>query len=259
MPRQDDDPSARRLRHDLIDPHVGVVPPAMLDCAAHMLLYFDDPAGVRRIALQHLLQRYGAARADLGFGSPSLAVYRACASLRQMDCDVPDMVGRELPNLDPGIQVVWRSERTIVLDVRTEPALDCLRPVILALGTRSKLARRLEYRDTLFGIVCVDRTDARCAWTTTDQRYLDQFVLSFLAPILTRSHAVAQDGKAARLTQAERAVARLAARGLSYKEIAAALGKSPHTVDNQLRQMRAKLAVRNQVELVRACTALGEA
>jgi DNA-binding CsgD family transcriptional regulator len=58
------------------------------------------------------------------------------------------------------------------------------------------------------------------------------------------------------LTAAERAVVRLATLGMSYKEIAAELHKSPNTVDNQLRKIRERLGVRNQIELVRACADL---
>ena len=55
------------------------------------------------------------------------------------------------------------------------------------------------------------------------------------------------------LTAAERAVVRLAVLGMSYKEIARELHKSPNTVDNQLRKIREKLGVRNQIELIRPC------
>jgi DNA-binding CsgD family transcriptional regulator len=51
----------------------------------------------------------------------------------------------------------------------------------------------------------------------------------------------------------------LAAQGLSYKEIAAKLNKSPNTVDNQLGRLRQKLGVRNQVALIRACADLPQA
>lgn len=259
MPGLAHDRPIRRLRRDLIDLQVGVAPPAMLDAAAHMLLYYDDPAAMQRIALQHLLERYGAARADLGFCSPSNPIYKACASQRQRGCDIPDMIGREMPNLDRGIQVVWHSNRTVTFNVKTDPLLNRLRPAILALGTRSKLARRLEYRNFLFGIVCIDSTDDTCAWTNDDQRYLDEFVLTFMSPILAENLRDSEGEEPVHLTDAERAVTQLAVDGLSYKEIAAALGKSPNTVDNQLRQIRAKLAVRNQVELVHAFLALSEA
>jgi DNA-binding CsgD family transcriptional regulator len=73
-----------------------------------------------------------------------------------------------------------------------------------------------------------------------------------LSPIMAESRS--ESGRS--LTAAERAVVRLAALGMSYKEIAAELHKSPNTVDNQLRKIRERLGVRNQIELVRACADL---
>jgi DNA-binding CsgD family transcriptional regulator len=43
---------------------------------------------------------------------------------------------------------------------------------------------------------------------------------------------------------------------MSYKEIATELHKSPNTVDNQLRKIRERLGVHNQIELIRACASL---
>jgi DNA-binding CsgD family transcriptional regulator len=40
---------------------------------------------------------------------------------------------------------------------------------------------------------------------------------------------------------------------MSYKEIAAELHKSPNTFDNQLRKIRERFGVHNQIELVRGC------
>lgn len=54
---------------------------------------------------------------------------------------------------------------------------------------------------------------------------------------------------AARLTGAEWNVARLAAHGMSYKEIARELGNSPATVRNQLHSVYAKLGVENKTQL----------
>jgi DNA-binding CsgD family transcriptional regulator len=79
--------------------------------------------------------------------------------------------------------------------------------------------------------------------------------MCFLAPILD-SYKTTLFPKLSALTSAEIAVIRLAIRGFTYKEIASALAKSTNTIDNQLRSARAKLRVRNQVELVQACSGL---
>ena len=85
-------------------------------------------------------------------------------------------------------------------------------------------------------------------------KYLDTFTTRVLAPLQdNQMHARTVAAKIDALTPAERLVARLASEGMSYKIIAQRLGKSPNTVDNQLRSIRAKLRVNNQVELALAC------
>jgi DNA-binding CsgD family transcriptional regulator len=246
----------RELRSRILDSQVGTAPRAMLDCAAHMLLYADDLERVEHIGMRHLLERFEATRIDLGFGSPHAATYMAAAFERREDCDVPNPEGIALPNRDRGIQIVWEVSRPVYIDIERDPALARMRQTIRdTFRTKAKIARRLEYKNELFGIICVDDTEEARRWEECDHAYLDRFVLSFLAPILYESRAM-QTEVAGPLTEAEKAVVRLAAVGLTYKEIARRLGKSPNTVDNQLRRIRAKLGVHNQVELVRASSGL---
>ncbi|RZT11257.1 regulatory protein, luxR family [Duganella sp. CF402] len=60
---------------------------------------------------------------------------------------------------------------------------------------------------------------------------------------------IAPQPATARLTGAEWNVAKLAADGMSYKEIARELGNSPATVRNQLHSVYAKLGVENKTQL----------
>jgi DNA-binding CsgD family transcriptional regulator len=241
------------LRHRLLDGQRGASPGAMLDCAAHMLLYADDPEAAQRIGMQHLLERFDATRIDLGFGSPNNDEHIATAFVRREGCDAPSPVGVRLPNRDQGIQVVWRSSRPVFLDIERDPLLARMRHMIREnFRTRTKLACRLEHHGSLFGIVCVDQTEDRRRWSDAEQAYLERFVRLFFAPVIFESRLAAAPAKAGLLTDAEKAVVRLAVQGCTYKEIARRLGKSPNTVDNQLRRIRAKLGVHNQVELVRA-------
>ena len=55
----------------------------------------------------------------------------------------------------------------------------------------------------------------------------------------------------AALTTAEIAVARLAAEGLTNREVADRLFLSPHTVNSHLRHVFTKLRINSRVELVR--------
>jgi DNA-binding CsgD family transcriptional regulator len=246
------EPVLYRLRRTIIDGQRTVVPSAMLDCGAHMLLYFNEPQIMQQIGFQHLMERFAATRVDLGFGTPHEPKYRICAGQRRSDCNVPDMLGVIWPNQDRSIQSVWQSRRTVYLDVRHDPILREVRPALESVRTRVKMARRLEHGNRSFGMICIDQTEERRQWNDSDLAYLDQFVLGFLSPILALSHFSQSESRRS-LTPTECAVVRLAALGMSYKEIAAELQKSPNTVDNQLRKIRKRFGVRNQIELVRAC------
>lgn len=59
------------------------------------------------------------------------------------------------------------------------------------------------------------------------------------------------------LTRREREVVRLTAEGLSGREVAVRLSRSPRTIENHLRSAYNKLGVRNRVEMVRRVQELG--
>lgn len=61
----------------------------------------------------------------------------------------------------------------------------------------------------------------------------------------------------AHLTQRELEVVSLVAEGLSSREVAQRLCRSPRTVENHLRSVYQKLDVRNRVELMRAASDRG--
>jgi DNA-binding CsgD family transcriptional regulator len=243
--------TVRNLQAELLDKQRKLAPPSMLDCAAHMLLYFESQDTVHRIALQFLLEKFEATRANLGYGDPAMPQYVSSAIETAPGIAVP-LTNQPLPNHIDSVQRVWRSPTTVCLDPRNVPGIE---KIWAPVGTKAKLARRMETERRIFGLVCIDDTVAPRQWKASDAAYLDQFVMCFLGPILD-SYKTTLFPKLSALTSAEIAVIRLAIRGFTYKEIASALAKSTNTIDNQLRSARAKLRVRNQVELVQACSGL---
>jgi DNA-binding CsgD family transcriptional regulator len=264
MPKTPSEIALRELRHNLLDAQRKDAPPDMLDCAAHMLLYLDEPDVVHEIGLSHLLRTFDATRTDLGYATPESRDYvpSAVQVVPNSNALVNLSQGFSLPNLDPSIQFVWNANHPVFIDVERDPIIAQIRPIMREeLRVRTKLARRLDVDGQAFGIVCIDQTEESRVWSERDHQYLERFVTRFLAPILHHSlmqrpvnvQTVTAQITQQKPTEAELEVLQLAAMGLSYKEIAKRLGKSPRTVDNQLRSLREKLGVHNQVELIRAC------
>jgi DNA-binding CsgD family transcriptional regulator len=239
----------QNLKINLLDHKQRSAPASMLDCAAHMLLYFDEPAAMYRVALRFLLEQFQASRVDFGFGAPDKPVYIPSAVEIVSDLSVPQFEG-PFPNQIWPVQQVWRSCGPVYQSLVSCPGID---KYWAAVGSKSKMARRLEVEDQIFGLMCVDDTDEVRGWDAAHLHYFNQFITEFFSPIVRAQVRLERPSILAQLSMAEISVVRLAACGLTYKEVARRLGKSPNTVDNQLRSARAKLKVRNQVELAQAC------
>jgi DNA-binding CsgD family transcriptional regulator len=239
----------QNLKITLLDQKRSTAPASMLDCAAHMLLCFEEPEAMHSAALRFMLERFQASRVDFGFGSPDKPVYIPNAVELVPDLSIPPFEGA-FPNQIWPVQQVWRSCGPVYQSLESCPGIE---KYWAGLGSKSKIARRLEVEGQVFGLICVDDTDAVRSWDAADLGYFDQFVTEFFSPIIRAQVRLERPSILAQLSTAEISVVRLAACGLSYKEVARRLGKSPNTVDNQLRSARAKLKVRNQVELAQAC------
>jgi DNA-binding CsgD family transcriptional regulator len=239
----------QNLKVSLLDQRRDAAPASMLDCAAHMLLCFDEPGAMYSAALRFMLERFRASRVDFGFGSPDKPVYIPSAVATVRDLSIPPFEGA-FPNQIWPVQEVWQARGPVYQSLRSSPGIA---KYWAGVGSKSKLARRLEVGGQVFGLICVDDTDAVRAWDAADLGYFDQFITQFFSPIVRAQVRLEKPSILAQLTEAEISVVRLATCGLTYKEVAQRLGKSPNTVDNQLRSARAKLNVRNQVELAQAC------
>jgi DNA-binding CsgD family transcriptional regulator len=239
--------TVQRLRSELLDKQLHLAPQSMLNCAAHMLFCHSSQDAVHRIALQFLLEKFGATRTSLGYGDPGTPQYAPRAVETTSRLMVP-VIDQPIPNHMDSIQRVWQTPEPVQFNPQSDHEIE---KMWAAVGTKAKLARRLEAKGHIFGLLCIDDTLIQRQWRTSDIAYLDQFVLCFLGPILD-SYSATLTPTSSTLTSAEVAVIRLAIRGFTYKEIASALAKSTNTVDNQLRSARAKLGARNKVELAQA-------
>jgi len=236
------------LKVTLLDQKQGHVPSVMLDCAAHMLLYFDEPKTMYRIGLRFLLEHFRASRVDFGFGTPEKPVYIPNVVELVPDLCVPQF-DCAFPNQIWPVQQVWQARGPVYQSLESCPGIEKYWD---AIGSKTQMARRLEVEDHIFGLICVDDTDEVRRWHTTDVQFFNRYITEFFSPIVRAQIRLEKPSVLAQLSIAEASVVRLAASGLTYKEVARQLRKSPNTVDNQLRSARAKLKVRNQVELVQA-------
>jgi DNA-binding CsgD family transcriptional regulator len=257
--------SQRALRATLLESSRITWRPAR-DLAAHLLLHLDDTQACWQLAVEWLREAFDADRVDAGFTSPWQATYRPQAEARRSTRPVPSMRSASIDVTDAGIQGVWASPGIVVFrDVEQERRFGApLRSNLLALGARNVLATALWHRGAPVGMACadwmesrVDSSDARCSqfqeWVTV------------LGPVMSAARSLrGEDAEAVRgtsplaqLTPAERKVARLAATGMSYKEIARHLNRSFSTIDHQLRSARTKLGVRSTSRLVRLLSHAG--
>lgn len=257
----------RRLRLDLLDRPAIRWRPAR-DLAAHLLLHLDEPESCWRFAAGWLREAFDADRVDCGFGRPEDAHYHPQAEALRHDRAVPSVIGLAVDATDCGLQAAWHAHGVVVLrDVAQERLLGHrLRATLVRLGTSVKMAAPILGGADPIGMVCVDWMDACDPARDERWAHFEEVATGVLGPVMSASQRVARgtahdalhDGAPdllGRLTPAERTVARLAADGLSYKEIARRLGRSFSTVDHQLRSARNKLGARSTARLVHLVSA----
>lgn len=249
------------LRRQFLDERRHDTAAVQLDCVAHMLVYLDQPERLLEIALSYLVRALNVCRGDAGIVQPRDPFYAPSVISLDPARAAPTMLGAKLSNRHPMLQLIWRSEGPVRLEqVEQNPILGDLREAFIELRSRSMIARRLEYRHSMLGLICLDHTEQSHEWQPREISMIEEFCRDFLAPLLNYSLITRQNqvssGYGVSLSPAELEVVRLAANGLSYHEIARALNKSVHTIDNQLRRAREKLGARNQSDLIYRATPL---
>ncbi len=248
--------SVRILRRRFLDGQYRDTPGPLLDCVAHMLLYIDQPDTLLEVALSYLVRTLAVCRGDAGVSAPHLPSYIPTAVYLDPRRDAPTMLGANISNQHPILQLIWRTNGPVRFEqVEQNPVIGDLREAFISLRSRSMVARSIEHHNTKLGLICLDHTEESHVWQPHELALIDDFCQEFLAPIFAYSLQLSKRLPAVRsasaLTSAELEVVRLAAGGLTYNEIAATLNKSVRTVDNQLRSAREKLGARNQIDLVR--------
>jgi DNA-binding CsgD family transcriptional regulator len=255
----------RQLRRNLLDTPGAIRWRPARDLAAHLLLHLDAPDECWRIAADWLREAFDADRVDCGFGRPEDAFFRPGFEALRRDRAVPSVIGLAVDATDSGMQALWHARGVMVLlDVEQERLLGRdARAQLLRIGTRVKMAAPIKDHTGPFGLICVDWMDAcdparneRCA-------HFEEVAAVVLGPVLGMAQRMAGSMRRVTypaedegpdpfdsLTPAERTVARFAADGLSYKEIARLLDRSFSTVDHQLRSVRSKLGVSSTARMV---------
>jgi DNA-binding CsgD family transcriptional regulator len=264
----------RRLRIQLFDGPVIRYAPAR-DLAAHMLLRLDDLAACWTLATSWLRAELGCHRVDAGFGAPhAREYYPSYAEAKDANYDVPTLGGSAVDNHDPVMQAMWRAPHPVIFaDIKQDRRVQMrLRQRLSRARTKTKFGGALRIGNSSYGLICADWTEH---FAPSDSNLYDRFeqtVADVLSPIIAvakaiddrdrvRGHelvdgstdageAAGRSVSAVALTASEIEVARLVAKGLSYKEIALIRGRSFSTIDHQLRSIRQKTGVSSTSALI---------
>jgi len=255
----------RRLRTRLLDR--GVIRYTLArDLAAHMLLRLDDLPGCWSIATNWLRVELGCQRVDTGFGIREAKDYfPGFAEAKDLNYDVPSFgCGRAVDNRDDAMQAMWLDARPLIFaDIKQDSRINMrLRQRLSGARTKSKFAWALRTERGSYGLICADWTEHFVPWESTLYDCFEQTVTDVLSPIIAAAKQIADHTPAsgqgrgnypltlyeglsgastlATLTNSELEVARLVAKGMSYKEIARVRKRSLSTIDHQLRSIRQK-------------------
>ncbi len=267
----------RRLRTRLLDRDVIRCAHAR-DLAAHMLLHLDDLPGCWSIATNWLRAELGCQRVDTGFGVREARDYfPGFAEAKDTNYDVPSFGGgKAVDNRDAAMQAMWLDPRPVIFaDIKQDSRITMrLRQRLSGARTKSKFAWALRTGRGSYGLICADWTEYLAPWESGLYDCFEQTVVDVLNPIIAVAKEISdqdptrRDGKAqgsypltlstglsaaaplATLTGSEIEVARLVAKGLSYKEIARIRRRSFSTIDHQLRSIRQKTGVSSTSALV---------
>ncbi|WP_295684166.1 LuxR C-terminal-related transcriptional regulator [uncultured Nevskia sp.] len=250
----------RRLRGSLLDCASAVPWAPARDLAAHLLLSLDDPGAGWRMSVEWLRDRFDVDRVEGGIWEGDGGLYTlGSAQARRRDAVVPSVRGIRMPMDSAVLCSLANDSAPFVLEDIAQARIldDDLRSDLIKVGTRMKIASSLHFKGATFGFLCMDHVHRSKRLSSTQFEQFRLVTGAVLGEILGAAHRLGRLGEAPteraldeRLTPAERKVLALLGSGLGYKRIAQQLGRSIHTVDHQLRSIRAKLKVHTNMQLL---------
>jgi DNA-binding CsgD family transcriptional regulator len=245
----------RRLRTQLLD-HGAIRYAPARDLAAHMLLHLDDLPSCWSMATNWLRAELGCHRVDTGFGVRHARDYfPSFAEAKHLDYNVPSFGGLAVDNRDSAMQAMWQvSHPLIFADIKQDNRISIsLRQRLSGSRSKSKFAWALRNGSDSYGLICADWTEHLAPWESGLYDCFEQTVADVLCPIIAVAKHIndcAVTFPLAMLTTSEIEVAKLVAKGMSYKEIARVRNRSFSTIDHQLRSIRQKMGVSSTSALV---------
>jgi DNA-binding CsgD family transcriptional regulator len=263
----------RRLRSKLLDGGTIRYSRAR-DLAAHMLLNIDDLSNCWFIATNWLRTELSCQRLDTGFGAQVAAEYfPSFAEAKNGDYDVPSFGGSAVDNRDDAMQAMWLQPRPLIFaDIKQDSRINIrLRQRLSGARTKSKFAGALRTGGNSYGLICADWTEHQVPRDSLLYDCFEYTVADVLSPIIAVAKEIADHNHEgwhrqwnsnytsaltlkpdflAKLTSSEIDIARLVAKGLSYKEIARIRGRSFSTIDHQLRSIRQKTGTASTSALI---------
>lgn len=283
----------RELRSRLFEGSAAIRWRPGRELAAQLLLYLDDVAACWRLTTEWLRDTLDADRVDGGYGgflgrNGEGRSYVVMAEARRSSMALPSVLGIRFDAADPSIRNVWTDPGVSpIADISQARSFSAdMRGALQALGTSAKLAMPLRDGSRPVGLLCADWHLRAPSWDAQACEQMSILARHVLGPLFAAAERIAHeradaiDDRSGReawelvvsgapqrgagnlpaddlslLTPAELKVARLVARGLSYKEVARQLDRSLSTVDHQLRRIREKLGARSTARLVRLLAA----
>ncbi|NQZ53005.1 MAG: hypothetical protein HRT93_02005 [Piscirickettsiaceae bacterium] len=251
-------PSQKALKQYFIDKNIQSFPSDTINCVAYMILTIDNPDEMMNIALSHIVDKFSACRADMGFSTPTDKLYEPTFVHHSQYSQPPDCTNVSYSNQDPVFQKTWRQRTPVVCtSIHDDKIMADSRATFEAIQSESVLFQRLSLDKKTVGLTCVDFTNEQHVWLPEEIAFMSSFCETFFGPLAGISqywHGAKSKQIIKRPSRAELAAISLSAKGMSYKQIAYELGKSTRTIENQLRNAREALNAVNQIDLIKKCT-----